>query len=441
MDKQKKPASSEQPARGASQKLNRFSARLLHRWFENDTVVLVLSILSAVLIWFAVAYNTDEKITDTVRNVPVNFDMTTSTLARLDLYPVMEGELTVDVEISGARATVGNIAQSDIRVEAKLNNVTGPGTYEVALDVSDYLGKGFEVKGALPETLTVRFDHLTEKTIEIELEMEGVEIPEGYVLDTEYLYPAEVTVSGPETEVSEIESCRAVLSLKQPLSETETYEVELALYDAEGKEISSPYLNTSAETVSVTLPVLKKKIVPVTFDFINVPSSFDADTLSYDIFPSEIEIAGPENTLSSLTEIHLGYLDLSEFTPEFPVVYSIQLPSGYISIDNTKEAVIAFDAEGYTTTELNISNIRLLNAPDDYDVSVATKMIYGVTICGPEDEIAKLQGTDLVAEIDMLNVDTRVGQSTVGVSVLLPTSPSCWAVGGDYTAVITVKSK
>lgn len=441
INQNKKTLPPEKTAGADPKKQPRISARTMGRWFENDTVVFVLSLFSAILIWFSVAYNTDEKITDTIRNVPVNFDMTSSTLARLDLYPVLAEDLTVDVEVSGIRAVVGNISESDIRVDAKLNNITGPGTYELAMDVSDYLGKGFEIKGVLPETLTVRFDHMAEKTLEVEINTDGLEIPDGYVLDTEYIYPTEITVSGPETEIASVSECRGTIAFYEPLSKTVTNEVELKLYDADGNEITSPYLNMSSETASVTLPVLKKKTIPVTFDFINVPAGFDTSTLSYNIFPSEIEVAGPESTLSSMTELHLGYLDLSEFTPEFPVVYSIQLPSGYISIDNTKEAVIAFDADGYTTTTLNISNIRLVNQPEDYDVTVSTKMIYGVTICGPAEDIAALTSYDLVAEIDMLDVDTRVGQSTVPVTVLIPKNSSCWAYGGDYTAVITVKNK
>jgi hypothetical protein len=142
-----------------------------------------------------------------------------------------------------------------------------------------------------------------------------------------------------------------------------------------------------------------------------------------------------------VTEIHLGYIDLTDFTPEFPIVYSVQLPTGYLSVDNTQEAVITFDADDYTTTTLNVSNIRLINQPEDYDVTVSTRMIYSVTVFGPKSEIDRLSGSDLVAEIDMLDVDTRVGQSTVNVSIEIPSYSSCWAYGGNYTAVITVKSK
>jgi len=439
MNENKKADAPERGSSSFSQKLNRFFDRLLRRWIADDITVMVFSVISAVLIWFVVAYTEDETITTVIRDVPVNFNTTTSTLARLELSQIIEGDMTVDVEVSGSRATVGNLAASDIRAEAKLNNVTGPGTYEIALDVTDYVGKSFEVKGVIPETLTVRFDRYTEKLFEIDLDMIGLEIPDGYILDAEYLYPGDVMITGPETEISSIASVKAKLEFDDPVSRTEAYEVALGMYDADGNEIKPLYVEMDVDSTTVTLPILKKKTVPITFDFVNVPEGFDVNTLKHEIIPDKMEIAGPEQVYSSVTEIHLGYIDLTDFTPEEPFVYTIELPSGFISVDNTQEATITFEAENYTTTTLNISEIKLINQPEDYDVSVSTKMIYGVTVCGPSEDIEALTGADLIAEIDMRDVDIRVGQSTVDVSVIIPNYPSCWAFGDAYTAVIAAK--
>lgn len=439
MNENKKADTPKKESPSFSQKLNRFFDRLLRRWIADDITVMAVSVISAVLIWFVVAYTEDETISTVIRDVPVNFNTTTSTLARLDLTPILDSEMTVDVEVSGSRATVGNLAASDIRAEAKLNNVTGPGTYEIALDVTDYVGKAFEVNGVIPETLNVRFDRYVEKPFKIDLDIVGLEIPDGFILDAEYLYPGEVIITGPETEVSSISSVKAKLEFDEPINRTQTYDVELDMYDAEGNVIKPLYVEMDADTATVTLPILKKKTVPITFDFINVPEGFDVNTLKYEIAPSEMEIAGPEQVYSSVTEIHLSYIDLTDFTPEEPFVYTIELPTGFISVDNTKEATITFEAENYVTTTLNVSEINLINTPDEYDVTVSTKMIYGVEVCGPSEDIEKLKSSDVIAEIDMRDVDVRVGQSTVDVSILIPNYPSCWAFGDDYTAVITAK--
>jgi len=426
---------------GALQKIGQGFNRMTRRWIENNTVVLILSFVCALLIWVSVAYGTDEKVSGTVREVPVRFDMASSTLERLNLYPVLDEEPTVDVEIHGNRAVVGNATAEEFDVKAKLSSVTGPGTYVLPLEVTDTLEKDLEIKSTQPETVTVRFDYRSEKTFEVELELDGIVIPEGYILDAEYVTPERVTVSGPETEISAITACRARVSFQHPLTETVLGEVALELYDADNNVITSPYLSLSDDTASFTLPVLKKKIVPVTFDYINVPSGFDVSTLEYRITPNEVEIAGPEETVSSVTELHLGYLNLSTFTPDSVYTYDIVLPSSFIAVDNTQEASVTFEAEDYETRLFTIGELKLINAPEEYDVTVATRMIYDVEITGPSEDMERLQASDLVAEIDMSDADLRVGQSTVGVKIIVTSNDTCWASGGTYTAVVTVRSK
>ena len=70
-------------------KQQRASSPQPKRLIENDTFVLIISLIGAVLVWLSVAYNADEKVTATVHNVPVSFDASSSLLERLSLYPVM----------------------------------------------------------------------------------------------------------------------------------------------------------------------------------------------------------------------------------------------------------------------------------------------------------------------------------------------------------------
>ncbi|MEG2204672.1 MAG: hypothetical protein RRY21_05885, partial [Oscillospiraceae bacterium] len=89
-----------------------------------------LSLIGAVLVWYSAA-SADTGSVQPVRNVPVFVDLEDSALARLGLDPVTEPSFSVDVEIQGPRTLVGLIKASDVKVVAKLNNVNGPGTYDL----------------------------------------------------------------------------------------------------------------------------------------------------------------------------------------------------------------------------------------------------------------------------------------------------------------------
>ncbi len=109
------------------------------------------------------------------------------------------------------------------------------------------------------------------------------------------------------------------------------------MLDENQNEVSSPYLEMSDKKVSLTLPVLKKRTVPFTFDFINVPNDFNLDTLNYEITPEEIEIAGPSTSIANMTELHLGYIDLRMLKPDALMIYELPLPVGYISVEDIGE--------------------------------------------------------------------------------------------------------
>lgn len=412
-------------------------------FFDNNTVIMVISILGSILIWMMVAYNIDSDIPVTIRNVPVTIDTNDSNLTRLDLYPVTSTDFTVDVEVIGPRATVGNIKASELNVLAKLNNISGPGTYDLALEITDIRNRGVEIKGTTPAAISMRFDHCVTKELPVQLDVSGLTIPEGYILDEEYIYPSEIEVVGPATEMQSVETANVHLSFEKPLSASATYDTPVVLKDVELNAVESPYFEYDSKTVSVTLPVLKKKTVPVTFDFVNASSDFNLESLNYVVSPKEIEIAGPADSVATFNELHLGYLDMRTLTPDMNMSYNLSLPPGFISVEGISELSIQFLPDGIGEKELSIDSdsIYIVNLSDEYDVSIQSKSISGVTVYGPESELETLTSKDLVAQIDMTEADLRIGQITVPVDILIPGKSTCWVYGDRYTARVTVKSK
>jgi len=86
---------------------------------------------------------------------------------------------------------------------------------------------------------------------------------------------------------------------------------------------------------------------------------------------------------------------------------------------------------------INRSNIKAVNVPSGYEVSVVTGSINSVKVLGKEDDVVSLSYADLVGEVDLTNISEE-GQYTVPVNVKFPTKNSVWAVG-EYTAVVSVR--
>ena len=419
---------------------NNKSRASLDSLINNNQFVMIVSLLTAILIWFTVAYYIDNKITDVVKNVPVTINVQDSGLARLNLEPVYPNEFQIDVTVNGPRSVIGNLKPEDIQLTAVTSSVNGPGTYNLWLEGFDYQLLGFEIVSLRPSTIEMRFDHMVTKKLNVELEISGLNIPDGYIMDEEYVTPTEVTVTGPATEMGAVERCVARLTMDRPLSQTANFETDLILLDRNGETVESPYFVFDQSAATVTIQVLEKKTIPITFEFINVPAGFDETTLVYTVNPSEIEVAGPSASIGSLNELHLGYVDMRSLTPDMSIYYPAPLPPGFISVENIQDVNVIFDPTGISQKTLNVTDIRLVNVPSSYDVTVTTRTIPSVQLYGPEDAVKDLTSKDVIAEVDINDADIKLGQITVPVNIIVVGDDSCWAYG-DYTAVITVRDK
>jgi YbbR domain-containing protein len=304
-----------------------------------------MSLFIALLIWFNVVFNVDTQISKEVYNVPVVINTQDSEISRLGLYLVTENKIAVNVEITGARAVVGNVTGEDIEVDAVLSSVTGPGSYDLRLEGMDVNEKGFEITSIYPATVRTRFDEMVSKTFPLDVSLNELEIPDGFLMGKEFVTPENVTVSGPATEMEYVASCRGDITFTEPLTMTENIEIPIEVCDASGKKLDSPYLKTDVQTAVMTIPILKKKVLPIHFDFVDVPADFDINTIENTITPPEIEVAGPPTVINGMTELHLGYVDLRSVEPGVRFFYSAALPDDVMSVDNITEVNVQFGNE------------------------------------------------------------------------------------------------
>ena len=263
---------------------------------DNNSFIMAISIIVSVLTWMVVSYSGNTNITATIRDVKVVIEAADANLQRYDLVAIGDvDDLTVDIEVSGPRATVGNIDKDELIVNARLNNITGAGEYDLPLEVQDSKNRSIEYGAVRPDTVKVRFDRMTTKKLPIKLEMSGVTIPDGYLMDEEHVYPAEVNISGPSMEMDAVKTANVTLAFSDPLTKSIDRDINVVLRDENGSEITSPYFKFDNSEVRVNVPVLKKKTIPVKFEYVNVPFRFNTDILKY-------------NRICSFHEFFLGNL-------------------------------------------------------------------------------------------------------------------------------------
>ena len=119
--------------------------------------------------------------------------------------------------------------------------------------------------------MDVVFDVVEEKTLPIQVTTNYLKIADGYILYGTEVSKETVTLSGPSTELSKVETCTAEVAHNGELTSPVTLDTDLRFYTRSGSEVEFEYTTLEADSVEVTLQVYKLATLPVKVSFINAP--------------------------------------------------------------------------------------------------------------------------------------------------------------------------
>ena len=414
--------------------------------WNHPAFSLLLALFCGIIAWMVVTISIDPQSSYTVQDVPINYANSASTYTSQGLDIVEKPDLeTVDVRVSGNSTIIGNIQNSDIMVYPSYAGVSGPGKVTLRLqarlvNTTDFPGD-IECTVENPKTIDVVFDEVSEKTLPVTVDASGVSVADGYMLNKSAAVPAEVTLRGPTSELDQISSVVATVSSESALSDTTTVPATLELRDENGLTFTPQYTTMDSETANVTLTVYQVRELPLVVDFIGMPTNFDTSSLKYSLSQNTLRVAGPARTVSALEELTVTDFDLAqEFEPGRDYQRLVELPSGIVSLDGVTSVTLSFDTEDMDSKTLNISNIKPINVPSNYELEVLSVLVSGVKLYGPADEIDALSADSVVAQIDCQSVNLTVGQQSIPVTIQIPSSTRIFATG-SYTVQCEVVAK
>lgn len=413
----------------------------LESLWQNNTFFKVISVLIACIIWVVVAMNMKTDIPREIKEVPVAMDNQTSFITRMGLTTIGEENLFVDVTIEGQRLVVGSIKPEDIAVSVDLTSVNGAGNFSLPLVAENVSGKNFTISSISPSTVNLKFDRMVTKKFGLDLQIEGLTVPEeGYLMEEAVISPAEISVTGPDTDIAKISKCVVPVDHEGSLTKTTVFPSDILLLDKDGNEIDTSGLTTDVKQAEVTIPILKTVDLPVKVDFLNVPASLNLENLKYTVSNETITVAGTADEIDKYSEILLGYIDFKTLDLESSYTFDVELPEDFINVAHTETIAVNFDWTGMEAKEFTVTKLSLINEPAGYDAKLLTNRIAKVKVIGPADVLETLTSDDLVAQIDLSKRSVETGQFRTAVSISAPLKDLVWAVG-DYTAVVMISEK
>ena len=414
--------------------------------WNHPAFSMLLALLCGFIAWTVVTVYVDPQGSVTVQDVPINYANSASTYTSQGLDIVEKRDIeTVDVKVTGNSTIIGNIQNSDIMVYPSYAGVSGAGKVTLRLqarlvNTTDFPGN-IECVVENPKTIDVVFDEVSEKTLPITVDASAVSVADGYMLNKTTAVPAEITLRGPTTELDQVASVVATVPGDGELSDTTTVPATLELSDENGEPFPPQYTTMDSDTANVTLTIYQVRELPLVVDFIGTPTNFDTKSLKYSLSQDTLRVAGPARTVSALEELTVTDFDLArEFELGRDYQRLVELPAGIVSLDGVTSVTLSFDTEDMASTTLNISNIKPINVPSNYEIEILSSLVSGVTLYGPADEIEAISADSVVAQIDCQSVNLTVGQQSIPVTIKIPSSTRVFATG-SYTVQSEVVAK
>ena len=416
----------------------------LKEFFSNNTMLKVISLLLAFAAWLIVVENVDREAFSTIKDVTINMNTVEDSISTLGLNSITPDVEQATVSVSGIMYAVGNLSKEDIEVVPDISRVTGAGVYELPLigrikNASN--DKEVQVTSVTPSRITVKFDTLHTKILDIGTNLNGIRGQAGYLIQDELVTPSTVSITGPEAEVSRVSRCEVRLSVDEKLSETYSKKADLVLLDKDGNVVEPVNITMDAQQATVTIPVLKIREVPVQLQFMNVPKNFPVEDLDFLISSKTIKVAGPKESVDKYAAVVLDHIDFKQLSIGSTFAFNVKLPAGFWNVENIRSVQVSLNSRNMTTKKFNLEDIRVINVPLGYKAEAMAKQLTDVEIIGDADALEKLAAGDIIAEVDLReSSDIETGQVLLPVKVYVPNGDLAWA-RGSYEVVVSISEK
>lgn len=411
--------------------------------FERNGFILGFSILSAIVIWFAVSFS---KISDEspriIKDVPINVKVS-SNAVNDGLMIFNQTEKTVDISVKGSASLTADDFIVEPLFDPESTKVSGTSMQKAVISVvpskKDAL-KSFEIIETKPSEITVEYDRVKKITLPVENEIK-YQIDSGYSASAPSFSEPEVVVTGPESMINKVKRAAVVHDVSGSLKQNVSIDTQIVLYDTENNKITDynkMYLTLSAQSVTASITVLPKKTVPITLNIINKPEGFSDSRIT--ITPATIDVAASAEKINSIDAFYIDTpIDFTEITASnSSFEMDVPVSSDVKNISNIDKVKVSFNLGGFKEVKLSTSNIKTINAPPGMEIDVITQSL-NVVVIGSEAQTAKLTGDSLDCTIDLESLNSS-GSVEVPVTVKVIGANSCWVVG-KYSVTVNMKQQ
>ncbi len=402
----------------------------------------IIAFIFAAFLWFVVV-NLDNPVgSSTFRDIPVqivNDDIITSAG---EVYQV-EGNQTVTVVVYATREVRQKLTSSDIVATADIKQIDSTGRLvPIEVTINGFSRENITAE-AIPRNLTIQREKSGKKTLSLTVNTEGITTADGYMLGDVSVSPEQVTITGAESALAQIDRAEAQVDADGIREDSELF-ADLVLYDENGNPQNQTQItnNLGEQGLIVSVEVLKVKSVPIVFNVTGTPAEEYKYTGCVST-PESIQVCGKSDVLDAVDQIEVpaSVIDINEVSESMEMTVDIMpyLPEGVRLVEERAGNVmvtVKIEQEGTLTIDFLVSSIKINNLAENLQVSYEPDAEITFRFTGDEAQLGKLDISNAVS-VDLENY-TEPGTYDIPVRVNLPAGIS---LDGQVSVRLTLEEK
>lgn len=394
----------------------------------NNLVLKLLSLASAILLWFIVLYVEDP--VDYADFSPIQVTMLNENVVTDQglVYQVLDNSNVISIRVRARSSVLEKLSASDFTATAdmeknlKYGNLVG---IEVTCSNRDI---GSENITKSRENVVISVEDASTEQFNVVVSQQN-EPPDGYAVGTMVPEQSIIQITGPASIVSKIKRVEAVIDVSTFTSDR-TVHCNLRVVDGNNEQLSTADLATleftgKTEGMDVSVTMLRTKEVSLRLGYTGTPDgNYSFSSISYR--PETVEIAGTAENIAGVSEIVIPdeAINIDGITENLQLTLDITpyLPEG-IRLNDEAEASVAvlveIERKQGRTIDIPVSEIGLQNVPRGYEVDFGDLEEVQIIVLGTSADLAELDTEQVAVSLDLSGY-SRAGDYTETLQVTLP---------------------
>ena len=267
---------------------------------KRNTVLKIFAFVIAILLWFYVQIIQNPEVSYGNLEIPVTIIGEAAINSEGFIVASLPKNMKTNITVSTKRSKIKFIDASMLQATIDVSTVSDSGDQPFTIRVrsDDY---EVTVVNKSPETLSLTIDKIITDVRPVKISYNGNLDPSYYIdKDNVIITPEKATVKIPSLIADAVSDVLIDVNMSNTTSNIEKKFTGI-LIDNDGEEVQNTYASIATEEIMVSIPVLKKKTVPISLK--DTP-----DNVHFDLSSVQVEVAGEERLIDRLTYIE-GYIE------------------------------------------------------------------------------------------------------------------------------------